>query len=196
MVNKFKIIYVDNPLQFQNWTKKKNGAAISHYNTLSTNDLCALPVNKIADNNSVIFSWTSLAKLKESIEIIEAWGFEFISTAFVWNKTYKNNKPYCGLGFYTRSGAEICLLGKKGKAPKRLSASVRQVITYPVKQPHSSKPPETRDRILQLFGDLPRIELFSREPSRIKDGWVHVGWEVDNQDIRDSLKQVIDGTYV
>lgn len=70
-----------------------------------------------------------------------------------------------GLGNWTRSNSEICLLAVKGK-PKRVSASVHSVILSPLQQ-HSQKPGEARDRIVELMGDLPRIELSPERPPRV-----------------------------
>ena len=77
------------------------------------------------------------------------------------------------MGYYTRSNNEICLLAIKGK-PKRVSKSVHQVIYEPLRE-HSRKPDTTRTRIVELCGDLPRIELFARQKV---DGWDHWGNEV------------------
>ena len=76
---------------------------------------------------------------------------------------------FWGLGFWTRSNPEICLLAVKGK-PKRVSASVHSVIQAPIEQ-HSKKPAETRDRIVQLMGDVPRVELFARQTAEGWDCW-------------------------
>ena len=78
------------------------------------------------------------------------------------------------MGYYTRANAELCLLATKGKPLKRVSRSVHQVILSKIRE-HSRKPDETRDRIVQLFGDLPRIELFARQQA---DGWDCWGNEV------------------
>ena len=66
-----------------------------------------------------------------------------------------------GQGRWVRQNAELCLIATKGK-PKRISAKVRQIIYQPI-QEHSKKPNEVRERIVELIGDLPRIELFSSE---------------------------------
>ena len=191
-MSKYKIIYADPPWGYQNWTDKKNGAAISHYDPLTEKELCDLPVSEIADDNSLCFMWATFPKIVEALQVLESWGFKYITTPFVWNKTYKDEKPYCGLGFWTRSGAEIVLMGKRGKGTPRLegATNVRQVITAPVLRPHSSKPPEVRDRIIQLVGDQPKIELFARS---VPDGWDGLGDELDGKDIRDSLPELING---
>ena len=80
---------------------------------------------------------------------------------------------YSGLGHWTNGNAELCLFAKKGK-PHRVEKNVKQIILSPRKR-HSQKPSETRDRIVRLVGDLPRIELFARQYA---DGWDCWGNEV------------------
>ena len=103
---------------------------------------------------------------------MDAWGFTYKTSAFVWLKTYKTGKDVFGMGNYTRGNTEYCLLGVKGK-PKRISKFVSQLIKTTIKK-HSQKPDIVRSKIIQLCGDLPRIELFARTK-------VH-GWDVIGND--------------
>lgn len=112
----------------------------------------------------------------ESFEVINAWGFEYKTAAFVWIKqTVTKDKWFTGLGWWTRSNAEICLLATKGN-PVRFSRAVHQLIVSPVEE-HSKKPSETRNRIVKLMGDLPRVELFARQKT---PGWDIWGNELEN----------------
>lgn len=77
------------------------------------------------------------------------------------------------MGRWTRSNAELCLIGIKGK-PQRVSKSIHSVIETPIEE-HSKKPSIVRDKIIELCGDLPRIELFARQYA---DGWDCWGNEV------------------
>jgi N6-adenosine-specific RNA methylase IME4 len=121
------------------------------------------------------FSDTTMPKLNECFELIKSWGFEYKTVAFTWVKRNKISPTYfMGMGRWTRANAELCLLATKGK-PKRISASVHSVIDTPIEQ-HSKKPDEARKRILQLLGDLPRLELFARQKT---DGWDVFGNEVE-----------------
>lgn len=113
--------------------------------------------------------------LPEALETIKAWGFTYKTVAFCWAKTTKEGKAAAGMGYWTRSGAELCLLATKGK-PKRVSKAVRQVVLAQ-RGEHSAKPPEVRDRIVQLMGDVPRIELFARDRCL---GWHSWGNEVES----------------
>jgi len=190
MVKRYNIIYCDVPWSYQNWTDKKNGAAKSHYQGMSVDELCGLPINEIAADNCALFFWITHPKNAEGchIPIFKAWGFRPVSTAFTWVKTTKAGKPYTGIGFYTRGDSELCLLGIKGSM-KVISKKVKQTIISP-RGKHSAKPnDETRKRILELFGDLPRIELFARPP--LITGWDMLGLEIDGKDIRDALKGII-----
>ena len=103
-------------------------------------------------------------------------GFTFKTVAFVWLKLNKKSPTwFYGLGYWTRGNAEICLLAKRGK-PKRRSAGVHQFIISPVEE-HSKKPDVTRDKIIELAGNLPRVELFARQKA---PGWDVWGNEVDS----------------
>lgn len=114
--------------------------------------------------------WATFPMLREALELIEAWGFTYKTIAFNWVKQNKSgNGIFWGLGNWTRSNSEICLLAVKGK-PKRISAGVHSVVLSPL-QRHSQKPAEVRDRIVELMGDLPRIELFARSAAEGWDCW-------------------------
>lgn len=142
-------------------------------------ELAALPVSDLADTDCALFLWATFPQLPEVLRLIRAWGFSYKTVAFVWLKTNRKARTwFYGLGFWTRSNAEICLLATKGH-PKRQAANIHQLIVCPVER-HSKKPDEARDRIVALMGDLPRIELFARQKP---PGWEVWGNEV-NSDIR------------
>ena len=129
---------------------------------MSIDELCALPVAELAATDCVLFLWATFPQLPEALQLIKAWGFHYITVAFVWLKrNWKSPSWFYGLGYWTRGNAEICLLAIKGK-PKRKSAGVHQFIISPIEQ-HSKKPDEARQKILALMGDLPRVELFARQ---------------------------------
>lgn len=112
---------------------------------------------------------------------MEAWGFQYKTAAFVWVKKTCGGANFWGMGAYTRANAEICLLGVTPgfKAGKMVRAhNVHQIIEAPF-EGHSKKPDEARQRIVQLLGDVPRIELFARERA---DGWDAWGDECPDGD--------------
>lgn len=157
----YKIIYADPPWSYTNKSLNKGGAE-RHYATMSFDEMANIDVDGVADKDSILFMWATFPKIAEALKLIEAWGFAYKTIGFNWVKTNKNSgTPFWGMGSWTRSNSEICLIGVKGK-PKRLSASVHSVIHAPIGK-HSAKPPEVRDKIVELTGDLKRVELFSRE---------------------------------
>lgn len=169
---KYSIIYADPPWDYND--KGCNGAAEKEYNTMSLDEICELPISQIADKNCVLFIWATYPKIDEALKVIEAWGFKYKSIGFQWIKLNKNEIGcYFGLGRWTRGNTEPCLIAVKGK-PKRISASVSQLVFAPITK-HSEKPPVVRKKIIELIGDLPRIELFARQQA---DGWDCWGNEV------------------
>ena len=129
-----------------------------------------LPVAEITAEDCALFIWATMPKLKDAFAVIEAWGFKFKTAAFVWIKLNPNSdRLFWGMGAWTRSNAELCLLATKGQ-PQRKSASVHQVIISHLEE-HSKKPEEARRRIEALMGDVPKIELFARRTSPGWDVW-------------------------
>jgi N6-adenosine-specific RNA methylase IME4 len=142
-------------------------------------ELCRLPVEHIAAEDAVLFMWVTYPKLNWFLDIVKAWGFEYKTVAFVWvKKNKKSNSFFWGMGNYTRSNSEICIVATKGKPLKRLTASIHQIVYEPIAE-HSEKPSIVRDKIVELFGDLPRVELFSRNKS---EGWDVWGNEVESNE--------------
>ena len=172
---KYQIIYTDPPLKYKG--EMMNSSVTDHYQWASLKDICSIPIKDISDNNCILFMWVTMPKLNEFMRVVNAWGFEYKSCAFVWVKM--NSKAtdtyFMGQGRWTRANPEICILATKGN-PKRISAGVRQLVVSPIRE-HSQKPEEVKDRILQLVGDLPRIELFARQKS---EGWDVWGNEVES----------------
>ncbi len=150
--------------------KKCNGNCESHYNTMGIDDICKLPIKNIAEKDCVLFLWVTYPMLQEGLKLIKEWGFTYKTIGFQWIKQNKSgNGFFFGLGRWTRGNTECCLIAIKGK-PKRKSNSVSQLIISPLEQ-HSKKPDIVRDKIVELIGDLPRIELFARQYAEGWDCW-------------------------
>ena len=140
---------------------------------MSTKDICNLPIENISDKNCALILWVTFPKLPDGLKVMEAWGFHYVTVAFNWFKCTKAGKPFFGVGYYTKSNSEIALLVIKGKM-KPDSNFISQVIISK-RQQHSKKPDVVREKIVELFGDLPRIELFARDKY---EGWNCWGNEV------------------
>lgn len=170
-MEKYSVIYADPPWSYRVWSSKGAGrSAENHYPTMSIEDIRALPVAELADKDCALFLWVTFPTLREAMTVLDAWGFTYKTVAFVWIKENRQTPSlFWGLGYWTRSNAEVCILATKG-SPKRFSAGVHQVIMSPIEQ-HSKKPDETRERIVKLMGDVPRVELFARQTAPGWDVW-------------------------
>ncbi len=172
---KYQIILADPPWDYNDKMKGHSFSLDHEYETQNLNWIVDLPVQRIADKNCVLFLWAVSPQLPEALKVMKAWGFNYVTVAFVWSKHTVNGKKVSNLGRWTMGNVEMCLLGRKGR-PQRISRDVKQLIEA-VRTKHSKKPEEIRERIVQLMGDLPRIELFARPPKDVLfgdpsfDGW-------------------------
>lgn len=169
---KYNIIYADPPWIFKTFSDKGKGrSAEKHYQCMTKQDIQNLPVKDLADKSCVLFLWVTYPCLLEGLELIEKWGFTYKTCGFSWVKlNRKSDTPFVGMGYYTRANNEICLLATKGKPLPRMSKAVKQVVMSRIEE-HSKKPAEVRSRIVDLFGDLPRVELFARQQVEGWDCW-------------------------
>ena len=168
---KYSVILADPPWHYYVHSKKDAGrTAESHYSTMNIEDIKALPVAGIADKDCALFLWVTFPCLLEGLEVIKAWGFAYKTVAFVWVKQNKKSESlFLGMGYWTRSNVEICILATKGR-PKRVHAGVHQVVVSHIEE-HSRKPEEVHHRINQLMGSVPKIELFARRKAEGFDVW-------------------------
>lgn len=176
---KYQIIYADPPWFYndrRNTHTRFSGGAMVHYSTMKCEDIANLGVRNIAEDNAILFLWATYPNLREALQVIKAWGFEYKTIGFNWVKMNSNNMgTFFGIGYYTKSNSEPCLLATRGK-PQVIDNSISSIIISP-RMEHSHKPAVVRERIVQLMGDLPRIELFAR---RKVDGWDCWGNEVES----------------
>jgi N6-adenosine-specific RNA methylase IME4 len=164
----FSVIYADPAWPWKTWSPLggTQSSVDHHYGTSEIDEIKALPVAALAANDCVLFLWGTWPWLPQAIEVVSAWGFNYKTCAFVWVKqTADRTGLHTGMGYFTRSNSEICLLATKG-SPQRLAADVLQVVLAPVGE-HSAKPEEVRGRIERLFGG-PYLELYARKSA---PGW-------------------------
>ncbi|HLL74843.1 MAG TPA: MT-A70 family methyltransferase [Pyrinomonadaceae bacterium] len=200
-VKRYSVIYADPPWSYNVAAPPSGKCAYRGgcpYPTMSAAEIKALPVRELAAPDCTLFMWATLPLLPVAFDVIAAWGFEYVTCAFVWIKQNRGAAArqgrrlprgaeqafdiFGGLGRWTRGNAEIVLLGRRGR-PQRISKSVKQIVVSPVSR-HSEKPEEVRSRIVQLMGDVPRVELFARQ--RV-EGWDQFGNDLDGRDIREAL---------
>lgn len=191
---------IDPPWSFRVWAKDtgRGRSAESHYPTLDIEEMQKLPMSKLFDDDCAVFMWATYPTLPEALMLGAAWGLTYKTCAFTWIKrTSTNNHWFTGMGYWTRSNPEPCLLFTKGN-PKRKSKGVMQLIVENDSQlsmfeettaivsaimAHSVKPDESYRRIEALVeGDY--LDVFARRKRR---GWDAIGNEINGQDIRDVL---------
>jgi N6-adenosine-specific RNA methylase IME4 len=145
-----------------------------HYAVMGIDEICSMPVRDIAAMDSVLFLWCVSPQIPEALRVINAWGFKFVTVAFCWSKLTSTGKEAHNLGRWTLGNVELCLLARRGKI-SREARNIRQLVVAP-RARHSAKPPEVRDRIVRLMGDIPRVELFARARC---PGWISWGNELE-----------------
>jgi N6-adenosine-specific RNA methylase IME4 len=171
---RFPIIYADPPYRYEN-ERSISRAPENHYPTVPAEEICALPVSDLATPDAVLFLWTPAPILLEALDIMRAWGFEYVTHA-VWAK------DKIGLGTYLRHQHELLLIGRRGNHIARgpLSSSV----IHAPRREHSRKPDEAYEIIERMYPELPKIELFARGK---REGWAAWGNQADGLDLPESL---------
>lgn len=202
-MKRYSLIYADPPWNYQN--KASNGAASDHYDTMKIEDIKRLPVWELAADDAVLAMWYTSTHIEEAHQLAKAWGFDVRTIkGFTWvkfneladehfNKALRegqiqnfydlldmlNKQSRMNGGNYTRANTEDVLFAVRGAGLERQARNIKQVV-YSCLGEHSEKPWEVRHRLELLYGDVPRIELFSRGDA---PGWDHWGNENPRNDI-------------
>jgi len=186
---KYSIIYADPPwdyggkMQFDKSSKSVElidiqkkifiSSANFKYPTLKIKELKKIPIYEIAEDDCLLFMWVTNPHLAQGIELGQAWGFEYKTVAFVWDKMVHNP------GQYTLSYCELCLVFKRGRIPKpRGARNIKQLVRVP-RGEHSEKPIEVLKNIELMFPEQEKIELFARNKPQ--------GWDVWGLDVREEF---------
>src|SRR6266567_156865 len=168
----YKTVLADPPWRFTNRTGKvaPEHKRLSRYDTMSLEEICALPVAGVMGDQSHCYLWVPNALLGEGLRVMEAWGFKYKSN-IVWHKVRKDGESDGrGVGFYFRNVTELILFGVKGSM-RTLPPGRRQVnLLATRKREHSRKPDELYD-IIEQCSPGPYLELFARYPQPGWDVW-------------------------
>ncbi len=171
---KYNVIYADPAWRFSQGINRRkdirekfgtNEELSIQYPTMSDKVIIELNVADYADDNCVLFLWTTDAHLEVAIKAINNWGFKYKTVAFTWNK----KRGF--MGKWTVKQCEICLLATKGTAHKLLKSFKEKSYLEENKTEHSKKPKEFRKRIERMFGDVPKLEMFARTRAEGWDAW-------------------------
>jgi N6-adenosine-specific RNA methylase IME4 len=214
---RFSIIYADPPWKYNNRANHKTrfrGGVHGHYATMTMAEIASLPIGKLAARDCALLMWCTFPYLNDQIKLFEHWGFPYRTKFLTWTKlnkrgydlpaddpNYAPGKPYVlyrdglfygvyfGVGHYTKSNSEVCLMGMRGQLPT-MSDNWSSEILAPRRE-HSRKPNEAYERIEAVFGNVPRIELFARYSA---PGWTVAGNGIDGLDIRVALDRLKEAT--
>lgn len=205
-----RVILADPPWEYRNRhsTRQDGGKSrfgigvASRYSkgVMSLQDICDLPIKKIADKDCYLFMWATWPNLQEALDVIRAWGFSYKTAAFVWHKVYKNGDSFYGPGRYVPSNTEPVLFATRGSPfTPNTGWKPLQVIEAPhPRDPrgkiiHSRKPVECYERIEKWLSkysspDEDWVELFATQE---REGWTSFGFDVTGRDIREDLEEYI-----
>lgn len=197
---KYDIIYADPPwdyggkMQYDNTIIKSENVGFQkkiflssaefQYPTLKLKQLMELDVPSITAEDCLLFMWTTGPQMANAILLGEAWGFEYKTVAFVWDKMVHNP------GRYTLSQTEFVLAFKHGRFPQpRGARNVRQMLQAH-RGKHSVKPIQVIEGITRMFPEQRKIELFARNNFF---GWDNWGLEIPEQKISIPTFEEIEG---
>ena len=155
------------------WTDQRMifiSASSFKYPTMKTSEIMKIPIHEICNDDCLLFMWTTNPHLEHAINLGNAWGFQYRTVGFIWNKMRHNP------GKYTMSNCELCLIFKRGRIPiPRGARNLQQLVNIP-RGRHSEKPAEISEAIKKMFPYHKRIELFAR---RKLDGWDSWGLDMN-----------------
>ena len=185
---RYDIVYLDAPWHYYG-SAVKDAAAGKHYPLMTIDELAAIDIWSILNRRAAVFMWATCPRLDFALKLIDAWGLNYRGIAYVWVKTNRHGKIISGQGVpptFTKPTTEL-VLAATTKATGRpfpiLDLAQPQVVLHP-RGAHSEKPAIFRQRIEELCGDRPRIELFARSTAKGWDSW---GAEVGKLDASPAL---------
>jgi len=164
--DEYAVLYADPPWQYDH-QKTPNRDIENHYGTMSLSEICNLDVP--AANDAVLYLWTTAPKLREAFDVIDAWGFEYVTGA-VWDK------QKIGMGYWFRGQHEHLLVAKRGDISPPDTDARRSSLISAERGEHSAKPDSVYGLIESAFPERKRLELFARES---REGWDSWGDEIE-----------------
>ena len=177
---KFHTILADPRWRFINRTGKvaPEHRRLSRYETMTTSEICDLPVCDVAASTAHLYMWVPNALLPDGLRVMDAWGFNYKSN-IIWHKIRKDGgSDGRGVGFYFRNVTEILLFGVRGKNARTLAPGRSQVnMIESRKREHSRKPDEQYD-LIEACSPGPYLELFARGTRK---NWTYWGNQANDE---------------
>src|SRR5262249_42799179 len=143
---RYAVLYADPPWHFEVYNEESGieSAAGNHYPTMSLEEICALPVLSLASPDAALFMWTTVPHLRESFDVLVAWGFEY-KTNIVWVK------DKIGLGYFVRNQHELLLVATRGDMPSPSPANRPPSAISAPRREHSRKPDQAYEMIEHMY---------------------------------------------
>ena len=149
---------------------------LTRYETMTTEDICDLPVSEFLDQTAHLYLWVPNALLMEGLQVLQAWGFDY-KTNLIWHKVRKDGgSDGRGVGFYFRNVTEMILFGVRGKNARTLAPGRRQVNLLATRKREHSRKPDEQYEIIEACSPGPFLELFARG---VRPGWDTWGNQAD-----------------
>jgi len=176
---KYNVIYADPAWKYnrgvhQETFPKRKQTRIERelpYETMTLDEMKLLDVNSISEKDCACFMWVTDSHLKQGIELIESWGFKYKTIAFIWKKITNKGNTCATVGAWTMKNCEICILGTKGNMLKHKKSNNTFQLVEAERTINSKKPNEIRNRIADIFPNIPKLEMFARMRSEGWDAW-------------------------
>jgi N6-adenosine-specific RNA methylase IME4 len=185
----FGAVLADAPWQFTNKTGKiaPEHRRLHRYRTMTLDEICALPVERVAATMAHLYLWCPNALLPEGLRVMAAWGFAYKSN-LIWHKVRKDGgSDGRGVGFYFRNVTELILFGVRGKNARTLAPGRRQVNFIETRKREHSRKPDEVYALIEACSSGPYLELFARAdvqaglfPCR-RQQWTRLGDEADEE---------------
>jgi N6-adenosine-specific RNA methylase IME4 len=171
---KFKTVLADPPWRFVNRTGKMapEHKRLNRYGTMTTDEICQLPVSEVLDRTAHLYLWTPNALLPDALKVMHAWGFEY-KTNLIWHKIRKDGgSDGRGVGFYFRNVTEMILFGVRGPSPRTLAPGRSQVNFIASRKREHSRKPDEQYALVESCSPGPYLEMFARGTRR---NWIYWG---------------------
>ena len=177
---KYGTILADPPWRFTNRTGKvaPEHRRLSRYETLSFDEISALPIENHISEPAHCYLWVPNALLPHGLSVLAAWGFEYKSN-LIWHKVRKDGgSDGRGVGFYFRNVTEIILFGVRGKKARTLAPGRSQVNLLATRKREHSRKPDEQYEIIESCSRGPYLELFGRGT---RDEWTVWGNQAEEE---------------
>jgi N6-adenosine-specific RNA methylase IME4 len=166
---RYQVIVSDPPWKYDARAEDTTHRGKNQYPDMDVEEICALPVGKLAQKDCVLWLWTTNAFMREAYQCLDAWGFQ-AKTILTWDK------ERLGLGDWLRNVTEHCILAVKGKPV--VSLTNQTTIIRAPRREHSRKPDEFYALVNALCPGS-KLEMFARTN---REGWSAWGAETEKFD--------------